>query len=608
MTDIVWVVSSSLLIGVVLLIRALFGKKMRAGFRYALWAIVLIRLLVPGTVFSSPVSVESAVKSSEIAGDVEAVRGVSSVTLTESGAVSASPRALAGENEAPSVIMHDVTPERFERIKKTADIVRILDIIWYSGMALTFCVFAFANIKTYVTLRKRRVRLDLDAPCPVYSVEGISSSCLFLNSVYVSKETSENETELRYVLAHELAHRRHGDGFTSFLRCAALVLHWYNPLVWVAAFVSRRDCEVFADAGAIKTLGEEERENYGLALIKLTARNGARANIGVAATAMTNGKRQLKERITHMAYNKKMGIALALALVLITVTVLGCGMLGGKQTAEVDQTANNTEAPTAGPTQRPTEKPIDVPVVSDTVEPTKAPEATPVPTDEPDAEAAWFIDEAWKLVQEINRLYGTNFEKQECSIIRSMPGERCVRWYKEEPGLDLTVEFKERESGEWKTGMDAVLFFCEPPFDRVDGEKYANDMVQLLGLSLEITVNDLRSAGYEPDGGEGDLDMAAEYMANYVAGLFTGLPDDNYFKCRDAGVVRLVQYPLEWNTHAATIALMPVDYTNWGLAYGDIMDYLCADPDHYGYITLFMNINTVRNDDGSFTVSLNWDD
>ena len=42
-----WIVMSSLLILVVLALRAALGKRISAGLRYGLWAVVLVRLLVP---------------------------------------------------------------------------------------------------------------------------------------------------------------------------------------------------------------------------------------------------------------------------------------------------------------------------------------------------------------------------------------------------------------------------------------------------------------------------------------------------------------------------------------------------------------------------------
>ena len=393
MTDLIWVISSSVLILAVIAIRAIFGKRMSAGFRYALWALVLLRLLIPGTVFSSPVSVESAVSTAPVVGDMERVKGVSSVSMSDgvvTGKVSyprpaaqtkpASPAATFApisetaatpvkpeEASQQVVIAENATREQYESIKRTVEARTVLNIVWLSGMGLMSAWFVFTNTRMYLTLRKRRVRLGVEAPCPVYFAEGISSSCLFINSVYVSKETAEDGAELKNVLAHELAHRRHGDGLTVFLRGIALILHWYNPFVWIAALLSRRDGEVFADAGAIKTLGEEEREKYGLTLIGLSSKLKKRVGLCTAATTMTGGKRELKERITHMAKHTKTKLIIAaavtaLALAAVMFCFLGCKSSEPPANDDPDA-AKTTEAPTPEPTEaltpEPTEEPTD---------------------------------------------------------------------------------------------------------------------------------------------------------------------------------------------------------------------------------------------------------
>ena len=43
-----WVLTASALTAAVLLLRAAFGRRISARLRYALWAVVLARLLVPG--------------------------------------------------------------------------------------------------------------------------------------------------------------------------------------------------------------------------------------------------------------------------------------------------------------------------------------------------------------------------------------------------------------------------------------------------------------------------------------------------------------------------------------------------------------------------------
>ena len=397
MTDLIWVISSSVLILAVIAIRAIFGKRMSAGFRYALWALVLLRLLIPGTVFSSPVSVESAVSSAPVVGDMEKVRGVSSVSMSDgvvtgrvsyprpasqtiniSPAVTAAPvtdpAAPPAQPEAHQVIIaENATEEQFESIKRTVEARTVLNSVWLSGMGVMAAWFVFTHVRMYLTLRKCRVRIAIEAPCPVYFVEDISSSCLFINSIYVSKETAENEDELKNVLAHELAHRRHGDGLTVFLRGIALILHWYNPLVWAAALLSRRDGEVFADAGAIKALGEDERENYGLTLIGLSTKLKKRVGLCTAATTMTGGKRELKERITHMAKDKKTKLIIAaavtaLALAAVAFCFLGCKS-GNPPANDDPDAAKITEAPTEAPTESPTKAPTEAPTEAPTQEP-----------------------------------------------------------------------------------------------------------------------------------------------------------------------------------------------------------------------------------------------
>ncbi|MDE6259740.1 MAG: hypothetical protein K2M42_02585, partial [Oscillospiraceae bacterium] len=51
-----WVFTSAFLILVVLALRAALGKRVSARLRYALWAVVLVRLLVPVQLFTSPIA------------------------------------------------------------------------------------------------------------------------------------------------------------------------------------------------------------------------------------------------------------------------------------------------------------------------------------------------------------------------------------------------------------------------------------------------------------------------------------------------------------------------------------------------------------------------
>ena len=120
---------------------------------------------------------------------------------------------------------------------------------------------------------------------------------MFRPAVYVAPETAADPAALRHVLAHEGTHYRHGDHVWSLLRCAALCVHWWNPLVWLAVVCSRRDGELACDEGALKTLDREERRAYGETLLALVTAKPSPRDLLCCATTMSGEKRSLQERI-----------------------------------------------------------------------------------------------------------------------------------------------------------------------------------------------------------------------------------------------------------------------------------------------------------------------
>ena len=93
--------------------------------------------------------------------------------------------------------------------------------------------------------------------------------------------------------------------------------------------MSRRDSELFADAGALEELGEDAREEYGKTLIQLSAHCKGRLSPLYTATTMSSGKRALRERIIGIAQGKAhMTGRAALGLLLILGVCLSCAFTG----------------------------------------------------------------------------------------------------------------------------------------------------------------------------------------------------------------------------------------------------------------------------------------
>ncbi len=144
-------------------------------------------------------------------------------------------------------------------------------------------------------------------PPAVYRAEGLPSPCLYgvlRPAVYLTPESFESEARLRHILAHELTHRRHLDHIWPMVRGACLLIHWFNPLVWLAAALSKRDCELACDEGTHLRLGEDSRVEYGRTLVGMMAAPRP-MDLFCCATTMTGGKRGIKERIALIAKSRE---------------------------------------------------------------------------------------------------------------------------------------------------------------------------------------------------------------------------------------------------------------------------------------------------------------
>lgn len=575
MNAIVWAASSSVLIAAVLLTRAVFGKKMRPGLRYAMWALVLIRLLVPVSIFSSPVSVGGTLEKTEVGRDVIAVSGLKSVSQSRTGAVTA---VVSGAHAAggEEVVVLDASPESIPRLQKTIRVRDILRIVRYTGTALTAVYFAAVNISFFLRLRRRRVPVSSGSPCRVYYVEGIESSCLFMNAVYVPKETAQDEEKLSCVLAHELSHRAHGDPFFALLRCAAIALHWYNPLVWAAAFVSRRDSELFADAGAIKRLGEDRRVEYGKTLIALTVKPKTEANIVCTATAMTNGKAELKARIGSLAVVRR-SLAAAVAAIMLSLTAAGCTFAGGRIGIDAYKTA-------------PKEGEVEI----DT--------ALYVPDDAPDT---WFAEEAWKLVREICDMYRLSIQKDGFDVsVQDDWNVSEVRFGGEEDHL-VEVYFTKDENGVSRIAGCSLNILVDSIWDQEQDAQAGID----LGSHIIRVVKPEEFNSVRASEDESDEICAVRYAAGKAAEMLMKVQGE--LACRGARVLSVREPNAELGRserYSAEIAVFPENADSFcasSLGCGSSAFYTGNEyPECRLWLVREITAEAMVNSDGTVTVYL----
>lgn len=255
---------ASLLTVVVLLAQTLLSKRLSASWRHALWLPVLVVLLTP-TFPESRWSVGSLLRLTRpplAAPELQVVDPSSPVPLR-----------VPAESHRPGPF-----PWR-----KLAGFTWLLGAAGLGGIGLA----------TFLqTLRRfRRSRLPLsgalrEAVADVADEIGLSKvPCVWMGSAIRSPavaglfrpvlllpadfEQTLSPEESRLVLKHELTHIQRGDLPLNALLCLLLVLHWFNPVLWIAFFKSRQDREAACDTRVLEHEATALRVAYGLTLLKV---------------------------------------------------------------------------------------------------------------------------------------------------------------------------------------------------------------------------------------------------------------------------------------------------------------------------------------------------
>lgn len=341
-----WILTASILIlAVAALGRALEGR-ISARLRYALWLVVLVRLLIPVQLFTAPVAF---VPQLELAESMEE----RSVYIIPTGSVPVEKAAEVGAYVSEDGQVGMMTSMGYARLEDDGrTVVRYLDkvspgdilvTVWKLGAALMLAVIAVSNLR--FSRRLKRVRTALAAgegKLPVYRAEGLPGPCLFgllRPAIYVTEDVLTDEKALGHVLAHELTHFRHGDHIWSALRCVALAIHWWNPLVWLAVALSKQDGELACDEGALQRLGDGERTAYGVTLLKLVSASARSADIFRCTTTMTGGMKEMKRRIQCIACKRKHLVILSAALVIALSVLAACSFAAPKDESAVSDEA-----------------------------------------------------------------------------------------------------------------------------------------------------------------------------------------------------------------------------------------------------------------------------
>lgn len=296
--------TGSLVIGLVLLVR-LFLRRQPKIFSYALWAVVLFRLLCP-------VSISASISALNVTQpQVEPRSG----TVSRVSYIAAEPVTVPATTQSVQTVAPTVE-------KTTVKPMTIAAWVWLAGVGVMACY----SLLSFGALRRRLV-----GATPwrgnIYLSDYVDSP--FVLGVICPKiylPTSTPAAERRYIVAHEQHHIRRLDHVWKLLAYLALCIHWFNPLVWLSFLLAGKDMEMSCDEAVIRRLGTNIRADYAAALLRLSTKRTI-----IHGTPLAFGEGDTKGRVKNMAKWKKPKVWVSLLCIALCIAVVVACALNPKQ-------------------------------------------------------------------------------------------------------------------------------------------------------------------------------------------------------------------------------------------------------------------------------------
>ena len=359
--NLTWLLNHSLQAGVlvllVLAVQGLFRRRLAGRWRFALWWIVLARLLLP---FSLPSAV-SLFNFFQPTVQLEGPRyyaPVTSTAMTERIPSRISPLiVLPAQNEPSQVENQPVVPPPARADNLPAPVqsasaaarskhslsfddflIPGLAGLWLAGVLILSGVVVAQLVRFYRKLARAAAPADanlkkmlddcrhefgLSQRVELWETDAVQSPALFglwRLRLLVPRGFGGQcaRRELRYIFLHELAHVKRGDLWLNWLVTALQILHWFNPLLWLGFARLRADRELACDELALLRAGDNVGTAYGETVVKLLENLSQPAAIP-GLIGILEDKKQMRRRIAMIASFRRPGRWSALAVVLIAV-------------------------------------------------------------------------------------------------------------------------------------------------------------------------------------------------------------------------------------------------------------------------------------------------
>lgn len=337
---------SSILIVLTLIIRKPLIAKLGVKLQYALWFIVVFRLLIPNLPQSS----------FSIFNLISKIKNIPSLLFTVRENTLGNIIAYSGEKASDiyntNAMLGSLTSMNFTQSKATSfslSGLTILSLVWILGMLIISFYIVLVNIKLRNKIKKQTLffneeiinilelckkQMKINKDISLIKIQEIKTPALFgyVKPIILLPENILNTlpvNKLRYVFLHELSHLKRRDIIMNWLLIILRIIHWFNPVIQYGLKKMGEDMEICCDSLALSYTNDEEVKDYGLTIINLIESFSKSTQL-LGTSSIAKNKSEVKRRIIMIKLFNKKAYRLSAAAIAALLVVGGLTLTDAK--------------------------------------------------------------------------------------------------------------------------------------------------------------------------------------------------------------------------------------------------------------------------------------
>lgn len=365
-------VYSAAIILFIVVIKKVLGKRMTAAVQFSLWALLILRLLIPFSLESGlhlvkvsapiePPTVEAAAHES-VPNDYQSEPNFSYAPATDSSTTDNNIESTSQQQPLTRSAQQETSKQTTPFKPTLSD---ILIAVWLVGvlamlvfMALTYIrlrqriqnsatILVPENVQTLIGICKSQ--MNVRKPVEVM-ISGEFESTMLLAAlrpkliIPVSMIEDQNDEVLKHCLLHEFAHCKRRDYLWYLLINVLCAVYWFNPAVWLGIRLMKQDMEAACDAHVVRTMTDGERNRYAVTLLSMFTNQTKRFQIamGMGIAAKKEAAKRLRGIYMKrkMKFRTKLTIAILVLLVLFTCFTTACKPV--ESISDIQETPQNS--------------------------------------------------------------------------------------------------------------------------------------------------------------------------------------------------------------------------------------------------------------------------